>query len=84
VSKNKYCQDCGGALLNPARCSCGWKAKKETAEWRKDYPENCMVFGCKRKTDIVIQSNDSKITRCGECYDQDLRRANKQQLKVNQ
>jgi hypothetical protein len=48
------------------------------------YSENCMVYGCKEKTVLVIWVNGSPITRCCACYDKDLRRAEKQQLKVDE
>jgi hypothetical protein len=81
MSKSKYCQDCGGALLNPDRCSCGWKSKAAEKESGKTYPGTCMVVDCKADTDVVTWVNDRPITRCCWHYSEDLRRAGKNQLR---
>lgn len=48
------------------------------------YSEGCMVYGCKEKTVVVSWVNGSPITRCCACYDRDLRRTGKQQLRIDE
>jgi hypothetical protein len=76
----KYCPDCGGPLLNQERCSCGWKARAEK-ESLKTYPEDCMVVGCKHKTDVVVWKDEKPITRCSWHYSEDLKRSGKHQMR---
>ena len=80
-TKGRYCPDCGGALLNPSRCSCGWKTKAEEKAEGRNYPGSCMVIDCRSNTDVVTWVNGSPITRCCWHYSQDLQRAGKNQLR---
>jgi hypothetical protein len=82
VSKNKYCQDCGGALLNPDRCPCGWKTKAIAQETSRNYPGSCMVVDCREDIVVVVWVNDRPVTRCCWHYTQDLHRAGKHQLRA--
>lgn len=82
LTKGRYCPDCGGALLNPERCSCGWKARAAEKESAKNYPENCMVMGCKSATDVVCWVDGQPITRCCWHYTQDQRNVGKNQLRM--
>lgn len=48
------------------------------------FSEKCMRLDCNNKTDVVIRNGGNVITRCCQCYDQDLRRAGRNQLRVNE
>lgn len=77
----RYCPDCGDPLSNPKRCRCGWKVNQKS-EAGKPYSENCMVSSCRNETDVVIRNGGEYITRCCSCYDKDLRRVGKNQLRI--
>jgi hypothetical protein len=47
-------------------------------------PQSCMVYGCTEKTEVIIWVNGAPVSRCAEHYDKDLRRAGKNQFRVDE